>query len=110
LAGGLTDCKKHAILGKQGGYIMSNDEKILCILEEMQGDIKSLKNDVASLRIDTGNMKIDIAELKTDMSVLREDIETLKENDEEFRANLNTILEWADDVGRIEQIPLIKHN
>ncbi|MDR2532721.1 MAG: hypothetical protein LBC82_07760 [Oscillospiraceae bacterium] len=61
---------------------MSNEEKILSILENMQSDIGNIKSD----------------------------IEILKENDEEFRSNINTILEWTDEVGGLLQVDLIKRD
>jgi chaperonin cofactor prefoldin len=44
------------------------------------------------------------------LEILEKNTEKLLEDSDEFRSNINTLIEWADDVGRIEQIPLIKHS
>lgn len=66
---------------------MNNEEKILAILETMQGDITSMKEDITS-------MKKDIAEIK----------ETLDEHGEA----LDALIEWTDNVQEVVRVPFAK--
>ncbi|TZE81168.1 hypothetical protein [Calorimonas adulescens] len=50
---------------------MTNDEKILFILEGMQGDIKGLKDDVSGLKQDVAVLKDDVSGLKQDVAELK---------------------------------------
>jgi len=68
---------------------MNNEEKILNVLEVIQGSIKVIQNDISDIK---------------------EDIAILKEDSEEFRSNLNTLIEWSDDVGKLMQVDLVKRD
>lgn len=59
---------------------MNNEEKILAILETMQGDINSLKKDVAEIK------------------------ETLDEHGEA----LDDLIEWTDNVQEVVRVPFAK--
>ena len=57
---------------------MSNEEKILEILQQMQKDISTMK----------------------------EDIEYVKEGQEEIRDSVNVLIGWADKVSRTDKFPM----
>ena len=73
---------------------MSNEEKILALLEAqgktleehgrmlvgLQQDVSGLKGDVAVLKEDVSGLKEDVAVLKEDVSGLKEDVAVLKED------------------------------
>ena len=50
-----------------GVYIMNNEEKILSMLERMQGDISGLKDDVSGLKDDVSGLKDGQARLEARM-------------------------------------------
>ncbi len=58
---------------------MSNEEKILSILYQMQVGFSELRTDVAELKTDVAELKTDVAELKTDVAELKTDVAELKE-------------------------------
>lgn len=57
---------------------MTNDEKILEILMQMQSDISDLKTGQAKLEQDVSDLKTDVADLKSDVSGLKTDVADLK--------------------------------
>ena len=57
---------------------MTNDEKILEILMQMQSDISDLKSCQAKLEQDVSDLKTDVADLKSDVSGLKNDVADLK--------------------------------
>lgn len=57
---------------------MTNDEKILEILMQMQSDISDLKTGQAKLEQDVSGLKTDVADLKSDVSGLKNDVADLK--------------------------------
>ena len=59
---------------------MNNEEKILAILETMQGDITSMKKDIAEIK------------------------ETLDEHGEA----LDALIEWTDNVQEVVRVPFAK--
>ena len=63
---------------------MNNEEKILSMLE-------ALTNDVSGLKADMAELKEDVAELKEDMTVVKGAVEY--------------IVDWADAVGKMVQVP-----
>ena len=74
---------------------MTNDEKILEILMQMQSDISSLKTDVADLKTgqakleqDVAGLKTDVADLKTDVTGLKTDVADLKTGQEGLSHNV----------------------
>ena len=66
---------------------MSNEDKILALLEK-QGtqleklvtDVGILKSDVGTLKDDVKTLKVDVETLKDDMKTLNVDVETLKDD------------------------------
>ena len=80
---------------------MSNEQKILNILEAMQGDISAMQGDISVIKSDVGFLKdrVDTIEAK---------IEVLMENDEEFRENINMLIEWSELAQHTVGIKLIK--
>lgn len=62
---------------------MNNEEKILQMLEKMQGDI---------------------TELKQGQDAMQEDITQIKEDATITRSATNSLIEWADTVGVITQV------
>ena len=58
--------------------------------------------------IETMNSRFDEVDSRFDK--IEADIKVLKEDNEEFRSNLNTILEWTDEVGGLLQVDLIKRD
>jgi len=57
---------------------MNNEEKILQILTQMQGDISDIKADVSELKADVAVLKHDVSELRADVEVLKHDVSALK--------------------------------
>jgi len=51
---------------------MSNDDKILLMLENIQADVGTIKADVAHLKVDVAGLKADVEELKTDVAELKQ--------------------------------------
>ena len=66
---------------------MSNEERILEMLSEMQGDMKEIKNRLGSLE---------------------DKVDDLKEYAEETREGVNKVAEWADNAGFLLKIPFGK--
>ena len=101
---------------------MNNEEKILAILQQMQGDITGLKQgqnelraDVAALKEDVSVLKEDVStlkhgqnELRTDVAALKEDVEIIKEDARITRSATNTLLNWAEDAQIEVKIPLYR--
>ena len=50
---------------------MTNEEKILDMLTQMQADISDIKTDVADLRTDVDGIKTDVSELRTDVDGIK---------------------------------------
>ncbi len=80
---------------------VTNEERILQLLEVMQADISGLKTDVAELKTDVAGLKTDVAELKASQ-------EEMKETLSEHTVALNAILEWADECREADRFPLPK--
>lgn len=101
---------------------MNNEDRILSLLEQMNGrldkleqgqsqlcaDVSALKEDVAVLKTDVAVLKTDVAVLKTDVATLKEDVETIKEDAHITREATNTLLEWAEQAQVEVKIPLYK--
>ena len=64
---------------------MSNEEKILELLQQMQSDIASMKQDIASIK---------------------DDIEEIKEESEITRSGVNTLIDWAERVEKTSKFPM----
>lgn len=80
---------------------MTNEEKILKMLEAMQTDMAGMKTDIIS-------MKADISGMQTDMAGMKSDISKIKEVQAEHTAALNALIEWADECRNADRFPLPK--
>jgi len=64
----------------KGADGMTNDEKILTILTQMQSDLSDVKSDVADLKSDVTDLKSDVTNLKSDVTDLKSGQERLSQN------------------------------
>ena len=64
---------------------MSNEEKILELLQQMNGRLDRIENDIASIK---------------------DNIEEIKEEAEITRSGVNTLIEWSENAGYIIKYPL----
>ncbi len=87
---------------------MNNEEKILAILEQMNGRLDKLEQGQNALRADVSVLKEDVAVLKEDVSVLKEDVEVIKEDAQVTRCAANALLDWAEQAQVEVKIPLYK--
>ena len=94
---------------------MNNEEKILSLLEQMNGRLdmleqgqKEIRSDVNVLKTDMNAMQSDVSVLKTDMAAVKEDIEVMKEDSAVTRNGVNTLLDWAEQAEVEVKIPLYK--
>ena len=78
---------------------MSNGEKILELLQQMQSDIAGMKQDIVS-------MKQDITSMKQDIETIKDDIEEIKEEAEITRSGVNTLIGWAEKVEKASDFPM----
>ena len=63
---------------------MTNEEKILQMLEKMQSDITDIRADITDIRAD---------------------ITEIRETQEEHTTALNELIEWADEVQVVVRVP-----
>ena len=80
---------------------MNNEEKILSLLEQMNGRLDMLEQGQKEIRSD-------VNVLKTDMTAVKEDIEVMKEDSAVTRNGVNTLLDWAEQAEIEVKIPLYK--
>ena len=80
---------------------MNNEEKILSLLEQMNGRLDMLEQGQKEIRSD-------VNVLKTDMTAVKEDIEVMKEDSAVTRNGVNTLLDWAEQAEVEVKIPLYK--
>lgn len=73
---------------------MNREDKILSLLEQMNG------------RLDTIDGRLD--RLETDVAVLKDDVEIIKEDVQITRSAANTLLDWAERAQVEVKIPLYK--
>ena len=73
---------------------MNNEEKILALLEQMNG------------RLDTMDARLD--KMECGLASLREDVEIIKEDVQITRNAANTLLDWAEQAQVEVKIPLYK--
>ena len=66
---------------------MTNEEKILEILNALQKEMAGVKEDIATMKDEMGAMKEDLVEV---------------------RGGVNTLLDWAEQVGGSIEFPLPK--
>lgn len=57
---------------------MSNEEKVIKMLESMQFDIKNLKGDITNLKGDITNLKVDIKNLNTEVQKIDGKVDKLE--------------------------------
>ena len=94
---------------------MSNEEKILELLQGMTVRMDKLEAGQADMtarmdRLEAGQARIqgDLTLLKGDVSGLKEDVSVLKEDHEITRGALNHLLDWTDSVSNAISFPLPK--
>ena len=75
---------------------MNNDEKIIQILTQIQGDVSYLKNDVSELKNDVSELKHDVSKLKNDVFKLQGDVSDLKQGQDRLEAGQERIDERLD--------------
>lgn len=73
---------------------MTNEEKILALLGQMQTDMSDLKAGQGRLEKDVTALKADVSELKTGQAKLETDVAELKDN--VAGLNLNVKYLWGD--------------
>lgn len=78
---------------------MNNEEKILKILETMQGQIGTMQGQMSKM-----DARLD--RLESDVKEMREDVEVIKEDIQVTRVATNTLLDWAEKVEVQIRIPL----
>ena len=71
---------------------MTNEEKILQILESQQAELRKI------------NSRLD--KIEEDIDEIKEDIEEIKESAEITRSGVNALLDWAEDCGNAIKFPL----
>jgi hypothetical protein len=79
---------------EKGVIAMNNEEKILALLEQMNG------------RLDTMDARLD--KMECGLASLREDVEIIKEDVQITRNAANTLLDWAEQAQVEVKIPLYK--
>ena len=67
---------------------MTNDEKILEILMQMQSDVSGLKTDVTALKSDVADLKAGQVKLEQDVAGLKTDVADLKTGQERLSQNV----------------------
>lgn len=80
---------------------MNNEDKILKILEQMQGDINGMKTDISDMKTDINGAKIDINSMKTDINSLKEDMGLVKTQLKEHGSMLSA-LKTASEVHKAD--------
>jgi len=75
---------------------MSNED----ILKQVLG--------VFNARFDS--VELQLVDIKQRIEVVEEELGEIKETVEMNRENINTLLEWSDDVGKLMQVDLIKRD
>lgn len=87
---------------------MTNEEKILALLEAQQIELKNINTKIGTMQEDIGQLKEDVTQLKEDVAQLKEDVDQLKEDSEITRSGVNTLIEWAEEVSETISFPLPK--
>ena len=88
---------------------MNNEEKILEMLGQLQGNVEQLQGNVEQLQ---GNLEQFQAETNAHFNTIdsrldriEEDLEQIKEDAAVTRSATNSLVDWADTVGVITQVP-----
>jgi regulator of replication initiation timing len=79
---------------------MTNESKMLTMLESLTEDVGSIKQDVSGLKQEFSVMKEDISNLKQDASGLKEDNLSLKADNVSIKENQKAIFK---ELGRIRE-------
>lgn len=113
---------------------MTNEEKILHLLEEqsetlgqvikaqqeqaerlnkLQGDVSQMQEDVSGLKEDVSTLKEDVSGLKKHISQMHETIDEIREDTDITRSAANKLIEWAelthDRVGKpVPEFPILQ--
>ena len=76
---------------------MNNEEKMLAILMQMQGDITGLKTDVSSLKADVSSLKLDVSGIKVRLDVdIQTQIDRLVDGQDSLDRRLSHVEELAE--------------
>ena len=89
------------ITSPKGCANMNNEEKILALLEQMNGRL-----DTMDKRFDTMDKRL--GKLEQDVATIKEDVEIIKDDARITRSAANTLLEWAEQAQVEVKIPLYK--
>ncbi len=127
--GALTNASIAWYTERKGGVPVNNEDKILALLEQMNGRLDTMDGRLDSMdgrldtmegRLDTMDGRLDTmegrldrlergqAEIRADVAVLKEDVETIKEDAQITRSATNTLLDWAEQTQVEVRIPLYK--
>lgn len=85
---------------------MNNEEKILGILEQMQGQMTTMNDRLEKLEQGQAELRADVAGLKQGQAEIREELEIIKEDTAVTREATNTLLDWAEKAEVQIRIPL----
>ena len=78
---------------------MNNEEKILQILEQMQGDMSDMRGDISGLKTDVSSLKTDVKQLQiTQENVTNKNIQLLMEAQHDNARKLDTVQATLDDM------------
>ena len=83
---------------------MTNEELILKkleVLDKIEKTMIVMQNDITGI-------KGDITGIKGDIKGIKDDIADIKETLSDHTIALNTLVAWAEDVGRVVNVPLLK--
>lgn len=78
---------------------MNNEEKILSMLQD-------LTTTVGTLVVKVDNLEQGQAKLEQRLDKIEQDIEIIKEDTEITRSTTNTLLDWAERVESVTEVPL----
>ena len=87
---------------------MTNEEKILEMLTQMQGDIAQMQEDITEMRGDITEMRGDITRMQGDITRMQGDIESIKETQEEHSTALSALIEWTEEAAITIRVPFAK--
>lgn len=94
-------------------HMQGNMDRMQGNMDRMQADISDMKADISRLdtrvgRLETkvDNLEIKVGRLETKVDRLETKVDTLTESEEVTRDGVNTLLEWAENVGQAIRFPL----
>lgn len=88
------------ILYKRGAQMEEKIDRLVLLVEQMQGDISEMKEDISDLKEDVSGMKRDISVLQQDQAEMKQDISTLKQGQIEMKEDISGL---KDDVSHLKQ-------